>query len=241
MPKKIYLVQTVKELKFILNNTKEDLECVPLNLKVLLYCQINRIGYLNPISFLDNNFHEKSLEISEDFLNSVSFKKQYDYNIQIEYSGWLRFRLNSILFVVSVLEEIHKKHKIEKIYLSGWSQKNHNDLGGYFLIEMEEIIKTKFNLRIISKNIINDKNLKYCAYSIKNIKSNKNKNILLNNLSYNFKRFILNKNRKNYNFFFINDREISILKKIIFYLFNVKPLKLEAKNIKKVQPLLSII
>ena len=131
------------------------------------------------------------------------------------------------------MEEIHKKHKIEKIYLSGWSQKNHNDLGGYFLIEMEEIIKTKFNLRIISKNIINDKNLKYCAYSIKNIKINNNKNILLNNLSYNFKRFILNKNRKNYNFFFINDREISILKKIIFYLFNVKPLKLEAKNIKK--------
>ena len=35
--KKIYLVQTVKELKFILNLHKEDLECVPLNLKVLLY------------------------------------------------------------------------------------------------------------------------------------------------------------------------------------------------------------
>ena len=233
MSKKIYLAQTVKELKFILNNTKEDLECVPLNLKVLLYCQINKIGYLNPISFLDNNFHKKSLEISEDFLNSVSFKKQYDYNIQIEYSGWLRFRLNSILFVVNVLEEIHKKHKIEKLYLSGWSQKNHNNLEGYFLIEMEELIRAKFNLRIISKNFINDKDSKYCAYSIKNIKSKKNKNILLNNLSYNFKRFILNKNRKNYNFFFINDREISILKKIIFYLLNVKPLNLEAKNIKK--------
>ena len=48
MSKNICLAQTISELKFILDKTKVDLVCIPLNLKVLLYCEINNIKYLNP-------------------------------------------------------------------------------------------------------------------------------------------------------------------------------------------------
>ena len=54
MSKSICLAQTISELKFILSETKKDLICVPLNLKVLLYCEINKIKYLNPKNYLDN-------------------------------------------------------------------------------------------------------------------------------------------------------------------------------------------
>ena len=71
MSKNICLAQTISELKFILDKSKIDLVCIPLNLKVLLYCEINNIEYLNPKNYLDNNFHKKSIETSNEFTSQI--------------------------------------------------------------------------------------------------------------------------------------------------------------------------
>ena len=95
MSKNICLAQTISELKFILDKSKIDLVCIPLNLKVLLYCEINNIEYLNPKNYLDNNFHKKSIETSNEFTSSVKFLEEIDYNIKIEFIAYLRFRLHN--------------------------------------------------------------------------------------------------------------------------------------------------
>ena len=83
MSKDICLAQTISELKFILEESKKDLICIPLNLKVLLYCKLNNIPYFDPKNYLDNTFHQKSLELSDDFTKSVKFLDGIDYNIKI--------------------------------------------------------------------------------------------------------------------------------------------------------------
>ena len=85
MSKDICLAQTISELKFILQETKKDLICIPLNLEILLYCKLNNINYLDPKNYLDNTFHKKSLEFSDELTKSVKFLDRIDYNIKIEF------------------------------------------------------------------------------------------------------------------------------------------------------------
>ena len=42
----IVVAQTLEELKFILISTKKDIICLPLNLEILVYCDLNRIAYI---------------------------------------------------------------------------------------------------------------------------------------------------------------------------------------------------
>ena len=233
MSKNICLAQTISELKFILDKSKIDLVCIPLNLKVLLYCEINNIEYLNPKNYLDNNFHKKSIETSNEFTSSVKFLEEIDYNIKIEFIAYLRFRLHSILFVTNILDEINKKEKIEQIYLSGWTQRQFKNLEGYYLFEIQDLIKNKFKLNILSKKEISENINQFYTYEIKGRTKNKKKNILLSNLAYNFKRFIFDKYRKIFNFYFITENKVSLLQKFIFFCLKVTPLFLSKKNLKK--------
>lgn len=43
----IVVAQTLEELKFILISTKKDIICLPLNLEILVYCDLNRIAYID--------------------------------------------------------------------------------------------------------------------------------------------------------------------------------------------------
>ena len=153
MSKDICLAQTISELKFILQETKKDLICIPLNLEILLYCKLNNINYLDPKNYLDNTFHQKSLELSDELTKSVKFLDRMDYNIKIEFIGFLRFRLHSILFTNFLLDEIDKKESIKKIYISGWIQQKPKNLGDYFLFEIEDILKKKFKVNVLSRKI----------------------------------------------------------------------------------------
>ena len=108
MSKDICLAQTISELKFILEESKRDLICIPLNLKVLLYCKLNNIPYFDPKNYLDNTFHQKSLELSDDFTKSVKFLDGIDYNIKIESSEFDFSKLNLII-EDAYLEIVHSQ------------------------------------------------------------------------------------------------------------------------------------
>lgn len=233
MSKDICLAQTISELKFILQEAKKDLICIPLNLEILLYCKLNNINYLDPKNYLDNNFHQKSLEFSDNFIKSVKFLDRIDYNIKIEFIAFLRFRLHSILFTNFLLDEIDKKESIKKIYISGWIQQKPKNLGDYFLFEIEDILKKKFKVNVLSRKIISENINNFYVYDI-NDKINKHKkNILFNNLGYNFKRFLFVKERAKYNFYFLTEDKIPLIKKIFFFILNVNPLILKVRLSKK--------
>ncbi len=226
MSKKICLAQTISELNFILKKTNKELVCIPLNLEVLLFCKLNKINFIDPISLLDNNFHKNSIETVDEFIKSVKFTNQLDYNIKIEFLGWLRFRTQSILFVDQLLSKINEKEGIHEIYLSGWKQTNFKNLEGYFLLSMADFFEKKYKIKKVSHDIIKSDQNNFYNFYIKNIKKNRKKNILLNNISYNFKRFVINKNRRNYNFFFLNEKKLSFFEKVIFSYLNVNPLNI---------------
>ena len=229
MSKDICLAQTISELKFILQETKKDLICIPLNLEILLYCKLNNINYLDPKNYLDNTFHQKSLELSDELTKSVKFLDRMDYNIKIEFIAFLRLRLHSILFTNFLLDEIDKKESIKEIYISGWIQKKPKNLEDYFLFGMEDIFKKKFKTNILSRKIISENINKFYVYDIKGKINKHKKNILFNNLGYNFKRFLFAKGKDKYNFYFLTEEKIPLIKKIIFFILNVNPLILKKK------------
>ena len=105
MPENICLAQDVKELKYILKNTSEKLTCVPLSLETHLYCISVNLNFIDPINLIDNQFHKESLIETEKFVNNVNCTKPVDSNIKIEIRAFLRFRLNSIIFLIELFDK----------------------------------------------------------------------------------------------------------------------------------------
>ena len=56
--KNIILAQTIAEFKFIKERVNENIYCLPLNLDLIVYCELNQIPYLNPADYLDNSVHK---------------------------------------------------------------------------------------------------------------------------------------------------------------------------------------
>ena len=70
----ICIAQTVKELKFLLSKSNKDLLIVPLDLEVQIFCLKNNLKFLNPIDYLDKQFHQKALVESENLIKKIKFK-----------------------------------------------------------------------------------------------------------------------------------------------------------------------
>ena len=60
---------------------------------------------------------------------------------------------------------------------------------------MEDIFKKKFKTNILSRKIISENINKFYVYDIKGKINKHKKNILFNNLGYNFKRFLFAKEK----------------------------------------------
>ena len=65
MSKSICLVQSVKEIKFILNKLDKKIIFLPLDLSTQIYCIVNKLNFYNPINYIGKDFHQRSLIYSE--------------------------------------------------------------------------------------------------------------------------------------------------------------------------------
>ena len=189
----IVIAQTLKEFKFILSKIKkEKFICLPLTLEIQLYCDLNNIKYFKLIKLLNNNFHKEGIVISERLIKKLKFGDLKHQSQKEIYKSLIRFKFNSMFFLIKSINEIKKKHKIKKVFLSGWhSYEKQYSYNNYFLTFMFTSLFKNLKVKKFSgkKNLIN-RSISY-NYKINNSVSLKGrKNVLLNNLGYNFNRLI---------------------------------------------------
>ena len=96
--KNIILAQTIAEFKFIKERVNENIYCLPLNLDLIVYCELNQIPYLNPADYLDNSVHKEGLIDSDNFLKTINLKKIKENIVKSRYKNlsrnYLRPKIN---------------------------------------------------------------------------------------------------------------------------------------------------
>ena len=234
MQKKICIAQNVEELRFILEKSGKKILVLPINLETFLYCVSEKLNFINPKKIISNDIHKKILIETDDLIKKIIFPSNLDSNLLYEIQVFLRFRIYSFKFIKYSIEKILKKEASIKYFIvSGWGSDVHLNLNEYILTEIVQFLIPKN--KIINLNDKNSKrdlastNLSY-EYITPKLKSYGKKNkILLNNLHYNFKRIVFfNFSRKNI-FFYPTFIKVNILRRIIFYLLNIRPLFFQKK------------
>ena len=72
MSKKILVAQNIKELKYLIKNTKDKFRVLPLNLKTQLFCISKNIKFINLSRILDNDIHKDIIIETEKILNKIN-------------------------------------------------------------------------------------------------------------------------------------------------------------------------
>ena len=230
MAKKIFIAQSVEELKFILGEISYPVFCLPMNIQTQVYCMKNNIDFYNPHNFIEKNFYENALLESQNLTNKLDFGNlKYD-SIKKVYTAIIRYSFHAIIFLEELLSKINAKEKIDEIIISGWSNYTDKLSGGKYLVS--DIIENLITDIKISKLSNNNSENSYSGnekkYKINYKNLNKKRNyILLNRLGYNLIRIIFWFPKKKYyilipNFDkFLDGDRISYLKKKILRFFKV--------------------
>ena len=145
MSKKILVAQNIKELKYLIKNTKDKFRVLPLNLKTQLFCISKNIEFINLSRILDNDIHKNVIVETEKILNKININIFFYNSINKELKAWLRFRIYSFLFLYYVIPKIQKQDKNEQIVVSGWdSLENLYSENNYFVSSLvKSILKNK--------------------------------------------------------------------------------------------------
>ena len=235
MQRNICLAQNLKELKYILKNSSNNVSVIPLNLEVYLYVIVNKIDFINPSNYLDTKFHKDSLINGQKNLKKIVFTKKIDSNVKDAVIVFLRFRYYSYCFLEKILKNILKK-KTNKIIISGWQNRNHIKLDEYIVSDIVNQIVPKSYIITISKEkkqkLIESLNYEYGIQNFPEDKKNKLK-ILLNNAGYNFRRLIILNTLSKINFYVPIFAKLSFISKIKFFIFKVHPIYIKKKYKKK--------
>ena len=244
MSHRLVLAQNIIELKFIISKIKSGFFCLPLNLDILVYCELNKIPYINPIDYLNNSIHKNGLIESEKFLKDIKFSRTNIKVINARHKNLIRNYFNSVFFIKNIIETVNKKFKIKNIYVSGWKNNDTQIPKKNFILS--DICNSLFKNKVIciSKEKINF-NHAINTYEFNNHyllnKKNDNKSVLFLNFGYNFKQILFYSLLKSKKVNYICFDKINILKKLIFKIIGIQyfifypkktTLKLEIKKTK---------
>ncbi len=237
MSKLICVAQSIDELKFILKNSNEkDIICLPVDLSVQIYCLEKKLKFINPLSLIKNNFHKKSLIYSDNLIKKLKYGDLRTRSQQKEYIAVMRFRLNSIMFLIELINQVERKFKIKKILVSGWnSYEDQFSKNNYFISDLIINLIKKIKIKVVgSKKIklpLKSFHFKY-FFEDSNIDNSK-KLIFLTNIGYNFSRIIKFLKIKNINILTPDVDNLNFWKKKVLNFLNVTFIKLKKKKIKK--------
>lgn len=229
MSTKILVAQNIKELEYIIQNTKGDFIVLPLNLKTQLYCLSKNLIFFDLKQLNDNELHKYIILNTENILTKLNFNfLKYD-SLKKELKAWIRFRLYSYIFLEQVIKKLDKKYNIKEIIVSGWDTQNglYSEENYFVSSLLLSIFKKK--TKIINKNIIKNKNLTLYKYKV-NLINQKDRNvnyILLSNIGYNFKRILFWAIKNKQNVLLYSFKNVSLLKILFFKFFFIKFLKIK--------------
>jgi len=222
--KKISLIiaQDLKELKFILKkvNLNENSKCLPLSLDTLLYCDLNKIPYINPSSFLDNKIHKDGLVACEKLIKKYKEKNFYSETIFHYFIHQLRYYFNSCFFILSLIDILEKKISINHLFVSGWNSTDISPPNNYIISNIVEHLYYKKTIKIDNQKSVLDDFKSFEYYYPKNL-TLKSNSYLFTNFGYNFRRLVFFLLKNNKRIVLLSFQDISFLKKVIFKLLRI--------------------
>ena len=222
MSKKILVAQNIKELKYLIKNTKAQFRVLPLNLKTQLFCVSKNIKFVNLSRILDNNIHKNIIIETEKILNKINTNIFFYNSLNKELKAWLRFRIYSFLFLYFVIPKIRKQDRTEQIVVSGWNiLENLYSENNYFVSSfIKSILRNK--VKVLKKKTKIKNPVVYDYEPIFNSKKSEDDYVIINNLGYNFKRIFFWSIKSKKKLLVYSFNKFSIIKKIILKIFSVK-------------------
>ena len=110
MQRSICFIENLKDRNLILaNNDLKEVLFAPLNLETFIFCKKNKFKIFDFKKYISNDFHKKTLKVADKFVQSLKFKEKINYSLKAEIIFFLRFRLNSILFLTEIIKKAKKK------------------------------------------------------------------------------------------------------------------------------------
>ena len=221
MSKIISPVQTVEELIFIKKNITQT--CIfPLDLSTYLYCKKNKIRFIDPLIYSNNQFHTDILKATDSILqdinvldNSTAFEK--------EFIAVCRFYLHQLFFIKFLLQKIIEENSKVEFKVSGFDKKS-NFLYSEKNYSISEIVVGIFPERTSSILMEENKTINNIA-KIYVLKKTIKVDILIPSLGYNFKRLSQVANMLGLKVGAFQFSQTSFSQKTVYMLRKVKPLE----------------
>lgn len=238
MQKKICFIENSLDKDLILKNLNfKGVIFVPLNLETFLFCKKKRLEIFNFQENIGIKFHQSALETSKKFTDNLQFIDNLNYSLKSEINFLLRFRLNSLLFLIEIVESCKKLYNIDTLIISGVTTQFHKNFYKANIVSeiIEYVYGSEFTIqKLTNNNILEKKPILTKYHSLQKIKLEK-KNILLSNAGYNFSRIIKIIKKYNVNFWVPFYEKLSFLKKIIFFFKGFQPIEFikDYRNIEK--------
>ena len=228
------IAQTKSEYFFMKEYLKEkkNLAWLPLNLEMFLYYKINKISYINPNNLFKSKDHKILNILIENNLKKINFHKIKSSALKERAKGIFRKYINSIMFFITIVENIKKKNKIDNFFVSGWDSFNFKSKKNNFFISSicSDIYE---NTETLKKGYLENTPVSNYTYFLKNKISFFKNYVILNNLGYNFTRFIVPFFKKKIKILVIEKHSINFIKTFLFKLVGVNFVILKKKFYKK--------
>lgn len=115
---KICFTQSISEIEHIKRILGFIPVVVPLSLDTLIYCDVNKIQYLNPENYINKDFYKEASLKCSDSLKKINFEKiNFDF-IKNEITTLIRFKFNQIAFLIEIMDNLKKEDKISEIFIT---------------------------------------------------------------------------------------------------------------------------
>ena len=160
MQKKICFIENSLDIDLILKNLNvKGTIFVPLNLETFLFCKKKRLEIFDFKENIGNKFHQTALETSKKFTDNLQFIDNINYSLKSEIIFLLRFRLNSLLFLIEIVEKCKKQYKIDTLIVSGVTTKFHNNFYEANIVSeiIEYVYGSEFTIQKLTNNNIFEK------------------------------------------------------------------------------------
>ena len=238
---KICFVQSSDEIKDVKKLLSYVPIFIPLSLESLIYCDLNKITYLDPEQLIKKDFYKKASKSSSELIKNLNLNNfKHDF-IKNEIKAITRFKFNQIAFLIEIMENL-KQQKIffEVILTNKYSSSEYDVIlkfPGNFFSNIENIFleiykNDKITVLKVKKVKVNHNTDIAHKYKITGLRYNNKKKIFFNNSGYNFRRLIIFLLKKRYKISFF-DENIPFYKKIIFKIIGIEIIKF--KKIKQIK------
>ena len=114
-------VQTVQELEFI-KRSHSAVEILPLDLSTLLYCLKQKLPFVNPKEFSNNELHVEIIQNTDSVLSLLKIENQ-STAFEKEFIAVCRFFLHQLFFIKLILQRILQQESSVKFMVSGFQKK----------------------------------------------------------------------------------------------------------------------